>query len=74
MADIPRVPQVIPPALVNPQVHRVDRASDRNPRQHREEEKPQEDILELHEVAEAPAEPPPSPQPAAGEDHLDIAI
>ena len=73
MADIPRVPQVTPPAVVNPQVHRVDRASDRNPRQHREEEKPQEDILELHEVAEETVEVAPPP-PKAGEDHLDIAI
>ena len=74
MADIPRVPQVTPPALVNPQVHRVDRASDRNPRQHREEEKPQEDILELHEEADASIESPPSSPEPAGEDHLDIAI
>jgi len=74
MADIPRVPQVTPPALVNPQVHRVDRASDRNPRQHRDEEKPQEDILELHDVAEGSKEPAPADPPLVGEDHLDIAI
>ena len=74
MSDIPRVPQVTPPALVNPQVHRVDRASDRNPRQHREEEKPQEDILELHDDDEAVPEVPSPASPPAGKAHLDIAI
>lgn len=75
MSDIPRIPAATPPALVNPQIHQVDRATDRNPRKHHEEEKAPEDILELHEESEAPPEVPAAPVPPPAEpDHLDIAI
>lgn len=75
MADIPRVPQVTPPALVNPQVHRIDRSQDRNPRQQREEEKTPEDILELHEESATETSGEMAPQTLADDsDHFDIAI
>jgi len=75
MADIPRVAPVIPAATVNPQVHRVGQPGDRPDHPRKEQEKPPEDVLELHEE-EPEAEKPASGFSASdeGETHLDIAV
>jgi hypothetical protein len=73
MSDIPRVPHVLPSSLVNPQVHRTEHASDRQPR--KEHEKPQEDILELHDLDEEITEDlTPFSETSSGEDSFDIAV
>jgi hypothetical protein len=51
MSEIPRIPQVTPPSLVNSPVHRVDHAGDRQ--QPRKEHDPaKEDVLDLHDMEE----------------------
>jgi hypothetical protein len=73
MADIPRVPQVTPPALVNPQVHRVDGSRDRPGHGKKDRQTSAEDVIELHEEAVEPPSPA-SSHDETDEGHFDIAV